>query len=183
MSTQSRIGMVNEDGKVISIYCHWCGHPHDNGRILLKHYTDPAKVKALISLGGISSLGKELEPKSEYALSPRCYLKGDVKDWKFVRKMVKHSFDTPQDGVTVAYLRDHGPLDVHCKSRTDKSVKAFLRGEIEGFGYLFKDGKWFVIDEPPYIFFEGNRVVIDEPHPEKRKLVLLTKKYIDSCVY
>jgi len=141
MSTRSRIGMVQDDGKVISIYCHWDGYPMNNGRILLKSYTDPAKVKALISLGDISCLEAEIEPKAETAPSRYADMSGDGK-----KKMVKHSFDTPQEGVVVAYGRDRGEDPENIKPRVDESVDEFTKSDVEEWGYLFKDGKWFVID-------------------------------------
>lgn len=58
MSTRSRIGMIMEDGTVHSVYCHYDGYLAYNGEILNKYYNTPEKVKELISLGDISSLGK-----------------------------------------------------------------------------------------------------------------------------
>ena len=141
MSTRSRIGMVMDDGKVISIYCHYDGYPLNNGRILLKHYTDPEKVKALISLGDISLLEAEIEPKAEAAPSRYAKMDGDGK-----KDLVKHTFDTPQEGVVVAYGRDRGEDPETIKPRIDESVDAFTKSDVEEWGYLFKDGKWFVID-------------------------------------
>lgn len=125
MSTRSRIGMVTDDGKVISIYCHWDGYVQNNGRILLESYTDPTKVKALISLGDISSLEKEPNPDPK---------KGG------------HSYDNPQNDVTVAYHRDRNEDWEDVKPRVDKDVETFIQSDVEEWGYLFKDGKWFVID-------------------------------------
>ena len=158
MSTRSRIGIVNEDGKVVSIYCHWDGYPQNNGRILLESYTDPKKVKALISLGDISLLEAEIEPKAETAPSRYADMEGDRK------KMVKHSFDTPQEGVVVAYGRDRGEDPDTIKPRVDKSVDAFTKSDVEEWGYLFKDGKWFVID--------------GHVGRNRQKLVPLTEEYI-----
>ena len=60
MSTRSRIAKLNDDGSIRVIYCHSDGYLSYNGRILLEHYTDPAKVDALLDLGDISSLGEEI---------------------------------------------------------------------------------------------------------------------------
>lgn len=137
MSTRGRIGMVTDDGKVISIYSHWDNYPCGSGATLLKHYTDKEKVARLIALGDISILEKEIEPKDEFA--PGRY--SDTKD-----KKVKHTFDTPQDGVVVAYGRDRGEDPETIKPRVDESVDAFTKSDVEEWGYLFKDGNWFVID-------------------------------------
>ena len=125
MSTNSRIGIVQADGSVKSIFCYWDGYPENNGRILLNNYQDRKKIEALIELGDISSLEKELNPDPE---------KG------------KHSFDHPQDDVTLAYHRDRNEDWEDVKPRVDKDTETFIQSDVEEWGYLFKDGKWFVID-------------------------------------
>lgn len=60
MATRSRIGIENQDGTVTSIYCHWDGHPDTAGATLLKHYTNESKIRALIALGDLSTLGDDL---------------------------------------------------------------------------------------------------------------------------
>ena len=60
MATRSMIGMVEADGSVRAIYCHWDGYVKHNGMILDKHYSDPAEVKALVDLGNISVLAEEI---------------------------------------------------------------------------------------------------------------------------
>jgi len=59
------IGVENEDGTITAIYCHWNGDPNDNGSTLAKHYTDPAKINALMDLGNLSSLGHEIGNKHD----------------------------------------------------------------------------------------------------------------------
>jgi hypothetical protein len=66
MSTRSMIGMVNENGAVTGIYCHWDGYPEHNGRILRDHYTTPAKIRSLLKLGDLSSLGPEIGKKHKF---------------------------------------------------------------------------------------------------------------------
>lgn len=60
MSTRSFIGTYNDDDTITAIYCHFDGYPEGVGRTLLDHWTDPAKVQALMALGNLSSLGSEL---------------------------------------------------------------------------------------------------------------------------
>lgn len=120
MATRSRIGMEMADGSVKSIYCHWDGYVSHNGAILAKHYTDPKKVEALIELGAISSLNENVKPEN-----------GD------------HSFNSPQEGVTVAYHRDRGEEKI--PARIDLSVPDFFNSDIEEYGYLFtQEGEWLV---------------------------------------
>lgn len=66
MGTRSHIGMLQPDGTVNAIYCHWDGYPENNGKILMEHYTDPKKIEALIALGSLSSLGPELGEKHDF---------------------------------------------------------------------------------------------------------------------
>lgn len=85
MSTRSRIGRRNPDGSVTSIYCHFDGYPAGVGATLARHYTDPAKIDALIVLGDISSLAPECQDPP-----------------------AGHSYHTGAAGHTVAYMRDRG---------------------------------------------------------------------------
>lgn len=120
MATRSTIAMENPDGSVTSIYCHWDGYPENNGQILLDHYSDPKKVKALIALGSISSLGDQVAPP----------------------KGSRHSFNSPIPGVTVAYHRDRGEAMSRGKH---KKVADFFNSDFEEFGYLFtQEGEWLV---------------------------------------
>ena len=82
MATRSRIAIENQDGTVISIYCHWDGHIETNGKILFENF-DREKTEQLIALGNISVLGALLEPTDGV-----------------------QSFNSPEKGVTVAYHRD-----------------------------------------------------------------------------
>jgi len=119
MATRSRIAMEIENGKVISIYCHFDGYVAGNGELLQEHYGDPEKVKQLMELGNISFLKPEVSPTGP------------------------HSFSDPQSGVTVAYGRDRGEKNT-CAIEHD-SVADFFRGDIEEYGYLFTaEGEWLV---------------------------------------
>lgn len=87
MGTRSRIGIVYGEGrnlKVKSIYCHWDGYPEYNGKMLMEYYNNNARAEELINLGDISSLRKKISTNEP------------------------HSFDNPQEDVTIAYARDRG---------------------------------------------------------------------------
>lgn len=66
MGTRSRIAAKNADGTFTSIYCHWDGYPEHVGKILNEHYQDEAKVRALLALGDISSLGQDTDSTVAY---------------------------------------------------------------------------------------------------------------------
>ena len=60
----SNIGIKsNVDGVISVIYCHSDGYLEHVGRTLIDHYTDPIKIKCLMELGDLSSLGKNIGKK------------------------------------------------------------------------------------------------------------------------
>ena len=128
MSTRSAIGMEKKDGKVICIYCHFDGYPSGVGETLKNFYNSETKVKELIALGDISSLGPKLYPTGE------------------------HSFEKPEHGVTVAYGRDRGEKDTN--PTIYPSAKEFWHKIPEDFGaeygYLFIAGQWYFADMEYY---------------------------------
>jgi hypothetical protein len=62
MGTRSTIGVLNTDGSVSAVYCHWDGYPEYNGKILMQNYTTEEKVRELIGLGNLSLLSECGEP-------------------------------------------------------------------------------------------------------------------------
>ena len=120
MSTRSRIALQNNDGTFTSIYCHFDGYPSNNGKILLEHYTDESKVRALMDLGNLSILGTEL---------------GD-----------KHDFDTHLDQNNtgcLAYGRDRGEKNTKAvTSKTHADLTTLARNCGGEFLYLFANGAW-----------------------------------------
>lgn len=113
MSTRSRIGILNPDATITSVYCHNDGYIEGVGTTLTTHYTDEAKIRALIDLGDLSSVGPPAG--------------------------VLHSFSNPILGVTVAYGRDRG--EKGCFARTDKDFDAFMRSP-EEYTYLWSGYEW-----------------------------------------
>lgn len=85
MATRAIIARRNGDGSFHAIYSHWDGYPNGVGATLAEHYTDQGKIDALIDLGNISSLGRDIGEK--------------------------HDFYAPTDErVTTAYGRDRGDI-------------------------------------------------------------------------
>ena len=60
MSTKCAIGLLRPNGTVLAIYCHHDGYTSHAGRCLLKAYTTEERIKALLELGAISSIGDNL---------------------------------------------------------------------------------------------------------------------------
>lgn len=120
MSTRSSIAIVEANGEVKSVYCHHDGYPECNGRILLEHYNTEEKVRDLIALGSLSSLGARVAPERDEA----------------------HSFDNPVMDVTVAYHRDRDePLEMsNHKSLKDFGENLIMLGA--EYAYVWKNGTW-----------------------------------------
>lgn len=124
MGTRANIGIV-EAGKVRYIYTHWDGYPSAMGRTLLEHYNNALYAKLIVDGGDISSLCNRLNPSSDKP----------------------HTFDKPQEDVTVFYYRDRKEnwLDVAPKvvnippDWNDIKENEYL--------YIWKDDVWNWIDD------------------------------------
>ncbi len=66
MATRSNIGVLNPDGTVTGIYCHNDGYPEHHGPILTRCYTTEIKVRRLLALGALSSLGRSIGEKHPF---------------------------------------------------------------------------------------------------------------------
>jgi len=128
MGTRSTIGVVDENGFVKAIYCHWDGYPEHNGRILRDYYNTPSKILKLIALGDLSSLGPEIGRKhafSEFELPEveRGVYRALTEDW------------------CTAYGRDRGEKGT--KAKKYKGIFEFI-GDDRGqdFTYVYVNGKW-----------------------------------------
>ena len=130
MGTRSRIGIENEDGTITSISCHWDGYLSHVGRILHTSYTTERKIRELMALGDLSSLGEEIGEQ--------------------------HPFDNPYQWGTAewealerectAYGRDRG--EVNTDARVSVNREAYLK-LARGFTYLWGNGQWLVLSEEP----------------------------------
>jgi len=114
MSTRSNIGILNTDGTIDFIYCHFDGYVEGVGAILHEHYLDESKVRELIALGDISSLDVRVQPRG----------KG-------------HSFSDREAGTTTAYGRDRGePWENIQPCKTEPFEKPVAMHKQE-YAYLF----------------------------------------------
>lgn len=119
MSTRSLIGIVEPNGSIRHIYCHFDGYPEGVGKCLLDHYHERSKVDALMALGDLSQLGPEI---------------GD-----------KHDFRGPTNGACTAYGRDRG--EAGTESRGTANVQEFVLAadRCVSYAYLFdSEGRWLV---------------------------------------
>ena len=65
MATRSAIGILHSDETVIGIYCHYDGYPSHVGKVLFEHYGED-KLKELLSLGNLSSIGPEIGVSNDF---------------------------------------------------------------------------------------------------------------------
>ena len=118
MGTRSTIALEFADSTVQQIYCHWDGYLEHNGQILQKHYSDPFKLRDLIDLGDMSSLGERIG--------------------------TQHAFDKAPEGECTFYLRDR--KEQGCKAKSFVDFQHYLvNHQYEEYEYILrKDGNWYV---------------------------------------
>ena len=119
MATRSNIAMKTQDGKIVSVYCHWDGYVANNGKILLENYTDIEKIEALVALGSISSLGEQI---------------GDPQDFD--------DRSTQRDDWTLFYSRDRGE-QLSIQEYAD--IPSWI-DDMEEYAYLWNGKEWLVND-------------------------------------
>jgi hypothetical protein len=123
MGTRSTIALEFADGTVEQIYCHWDGYLENNGAILAEHYSDPYKLRELIDLGDLSSLGERIG--------------------------TQHAFEKAPEGECTFYGRDRNESGTGAKKFVD--YENYVRcHQYEEYEYILRnvDGKatWFVAD-------------------------------------
>ena len=118
MATRSNIGILNQDGTVDYIYCHFDGYLEYNGQILQEHYNTENRVKQLLSLGDLSVLGKNIGEKQ--------------------------SFENRVKDSCLAYGRDRGETGVEARKC---SYVDYTKEYFEEYIYLFTPGKGWQVRE------------------------------------
>ncbi len=120
MSTKSFIGIELPSGRVRAIYCHYDGYPEHHAPILLNHYNTAKKVRELLKLGSLSSLGTEIGVKHDMgSVAPK------HKTW------------------CRAYHRDR--LDAW-DSTHPTVFPSFKHLDLGAYNYLFKDHRWWLVE-------------------------------------
>ena len=119
MATRSNIAYKTPEGKIRSVYAHWDGYPECNGKILVDNYTDIEKIKQLIELGSISSLGEEIGEQQDFDNR-----ESQRKEW------------------TLAYHRDRGEELV---IREYDDIPSWI-DDMEEYAYLWNGQDWLVND-------------------------------------
>jgi len=119
MATRSNIAYKTPEGKIRSVYCHWDGYPAHNGEMLVRYYQEARKIAQLVELGSIS------------ALRPALF------------GTATHSFDTPDEDVTIFYGRDRGESGQ--ETRVYEDIPSWI-DDMEEYAYLWNGQEWLVND-------------------------------------
>jgi hypothetical protein len=130
MATRSTIALEFADGTVQQVYSHWDGYLEHNGRLLVKHYSDPFKLRELIDLGDVSSLKEEIG--TQHAFS------------QFDTEMDADEYDSLYGNMTTFYGRDRGEAGTLARKFADFAdyEANFIHEE---YAYILRrDGNWYV---------------------------------------
>jgi hypothetical protein len=122
MGTHSRIGKLLPTGKVRSVYCHYDGYVQGGvGEDLFNHYQDESKIDALLDLGNLSGVGKEIGEKQDF-----------------------YDFPNQNPNWCLAYGRDRN--EKNQEATIVESEEAYLKEENASYIYLYKNGEWWFKD-------------------------------------
>lgn len=81
MATRGYIGRLNDDGTITTVFSQSNNYLAANGWLLATHYTDPAKVAALIALDSICEIGLDLGAPHDWACAPARIVPGGWLPW------------------------------------------------------------------------------------------------------
>ena len=109
MSTRARIGLLQKNGAVLSVYTHWDGYPSHHGPILLQHYSTPARLEKLFELGNLSVLHEKLGEKTSSDTPAKDQCISYSRDWDREEEETLFSKDLEEffrmsDGVSYMYV-------------------------------------------------------------------------------
>ena len=123
MGTRSTIALEYADGTVQQVYCHWDGYLENNGQILRDNYTDAFKLRELMDLGDLSSLGERIG--------------------------TQHAFDKAPEGECTFYKRDRKETGTDAKCFKDYADYV-ANHQYEEYEYILRNvngtATWFVAD-------------------------------------
>lgn len=118
MSTQSAIGVIQINGKIRGIYCHYDGYVQGVGKKLQNFYNTQVKVEELIELGHLSKLENNINDTVAYGRD--CLQSGQTamlceNVCDFERYFSGSAFFYLFDGYEWSY-RQYGNVDMRYKS-------------------------------------------------------------------
>ena len=130
MGTRSAIGYKTPEGKIRAKYSHYDGYVAGVGKTLQEHYQQARKIAQMVELGDQSFLAEEIFPVGK-----------------------SHSFNTPEEGVTIFYGRDRGESNTDAvEFETVQEFVEYYTGSGAEYFYLHTAAGWIVHDR----YGEGN---------------------------
>ena len=117
MSTNSAIAVKTSTGQYKTIYCHNDGYFDYTYPMLDTWYNTQERAEALVSFGDASFIAKRLSPSQGSG----------------------HSFDNPEEDVSIFYYRDRSERWVDNAPRILDRDNAI---NYQYYTYLFEDGQW-----------------------------------------
>ena len=143
MSTRARIGLLQEDLSVLSVYHHWDGYPEWLGVTLKEHYDTREKIAKLLDGGNMSSCWSDNQ--------------FDYEKQEFVKNDPKPEY--------------YGGEDERPRLSKNFTQFAFDSKSGEEYLYLYEDGKWngFSIDhkyDDDYEILDTSINPVKIPEPE-----------------
>lgn len=154
MSTPSTIGIKNDNGTITVIYCNYDGYLDSVGLTLYKHYTDTDKMRALLALGDVFSLGVEpIDAITPIMNATGCKYTGELSTKlgdDVYNELMNHYSRAIHDG----YNHD---------ARTYDNMDALMQAIGTPYAYILdNDGKWLVYDSEAGRFVRFNTAMKHE---------------------
>jgi hypothetical protein len=137
VSTRSRVGVLNEDNTIRSIYVHSDGYPSYMGVMLRDNYKSITKIVKMLELGDCSVLQEDLGRKHNF----------DERNGVYGTPSYGAPETPMQRGWSCFYGRDRGQED--CEAETHKDMSEFISYQSDAeWLYLYKSGEWLCSEAP-----------------------------------
>ena len=117
MSTRGRIGMLNQDGSVDSIYCHHDSYLRHVGKLLIENYSNADTIHELLKLGDTNALSETLEETKHNTYQ---YNGEDPEDTSSIHSMTESDFLSI--GEEYNYIFKDGKWHVYSYDFSDEEV-------------------------------------------------------------
>ena len=174
MSTNAMIYVKQKDDTIKGTYLHWDGYPSYTGNILLNHYEDIERARELVNLGGLSTIGIDInapEIITRFGFDAMFLpYQGDIgkrtdlpEEWRNLSENERKRLymDAMDGSYTIAYHRDRNEKK---QLTTYKSEKDLKQSKIKlAYDYYHDGNEWFVRNN--------------------KQFQKLTKKYCESHSY
>lgn len=165
---------LKEADKVTYVSINYDGYVTGVGAMLVDHFADIDKVRAMIAGGDISVLAPNIDGGEMYEKT-HCNKDGTILGTSMERR---HTFATPVKGQTIYYGRDRGETGTEPQI-TD--LFGFYRATKETTAYVYENGQWFLVTVPytkpgeyvafmdKYVLSELAPIVVEREEAKKGK--------------